>query len=619
LSGLSGRFSINASLPMPIFALSEADLKNTLKDNLGSPFVFLETASFDKENKTSFLFTDFNQILTFKNGDNPDLFFQKIENFIKKGFWLCGYFAYEFGYFLEPSLYALRKKSPYPLAWLGACKKPTLINHSQYSPNFEDEDLDYSVKNIKPNICQREYAAKISRIKDYLKEGLTYQVNFTFKVKFDFQGDILDFYLNLRKSQPTSYMALINTGKSSILSLSPELFFRRDGKTIVTRPMKGTSGRGLTWDADKKSQEELKKNAKIKAENVMIVDLLRNDLGRIAKKVWVPKLFQVEKYRTLYQMTSTIAAKLLKNDITIKDIFTSLFPCGSVTGAPKIKTMDIIRSLEKEPRRVYTGAIGYISPGKESCFNVAIRTILLNGKKGEMGVGGGIVDDSVEKYEYEEALLKARFLVEEFPRFFLIETILREENKNYFLLDLHLKRLKNSCDYFSVPLDFEKLKENLKIAQTDMISGKWKVRVLVNLDGKITIERQPLEEIKLPVMVKISSRRINPHNVFLYHKTTRRHAYDREKKKAQREGFFEAIFLNINEQVTEGTMTNIFILKQGRLYTPPVECGLLGGILREHLLKEGRASEKIVYLKDILSADKWYIGNSVRGLLEASF
>lgn len=604
---------------MPIFPLSEADLKNTLKDKLSSPFVFLETAAFDNENKTSFLFTDFNRILTFKNGDKPDLFFQEIEDSLKNGFWLCGYFAYEFGYFLEPALHALRKKSLYPLAWLGACKKPTLINHSQYNPNFKDEDLDYSLKNIKPNICQREYAAKISRIKDYLREGLTYQVNFTFKVKFDFQGDILDFYLNLRKSQPTSYMALINTGKSFILSLSPELFFRRDAKAIVTRPMKGTSGRGLTWDADKKSGEELKRNTKIKAENLMIVDLLRNDLGRISQKVWVPKLFEVEKYRTLYQMTSTIAANLLKNDIKIKDIFTSLFPSGSVTGAPKIKTMDIISSLEKEPRGIYTGSIGYISPGKEACFNVAIRTILLNQGKGEMGIGGGIVDDSVEKYEYEEALLKAKFLVEKFPRFFLIETILWNENKNYFLLDLHLKRLKSSCDYFSIRLDSDKLKENLEIAQTDMISGIWKVRVLVGLDGRISIERQTIEEIKPPVRIKISSRRINPDNVFLYHKTTRRHIYDREKQKAQRQGFFEAIFLNINEQVTEGTMSNVFILKQGRLYTAPVECGLLEGILREHLLKEGRASEKIIYLKDILSADKLYIGNSVRGLLEASF
>jgi para-aminobenzoate synthetase/4-amino-4-deoxychorismate lyase len=602
---------------MPIFALSETDLKNILKDKLSSPFVFLETASFDKENKTSFLFQDFHKILTFKAGDNVDLFFKGIEDFVKKGFWLCGYFAYEFGYFLEPAFHALRQKSAYPLAWFGVCRKPTLINQSYHQPNFKNADLFYAVKNIKPNICQREYAAKISRIKDYLKEGLTYQVNFTFKVKFDFRGDVLDFYLNLRKSQPTSYMALINMGESFILSLSPELFFRREGKTIVTRPMKGTSGRGLTWDGDKKNQEELKKNAKIKAENVMIVDLLRNDLGRIAQKVWVPRLFQVEKYRTLYQMTSTIKAKLFKSDVKIKDIFTSLFPCGSVTGAPKIKTMDIIRSLEKEPRGIYTGAIGYISPEKEACFNVAIRTILLNQGKGEMGIGGGIVDDSVEKYEYEEALLKAKFLVEKFPQFSLIETILWQENKGYFLLDLHLERLKNSCDYFSISLDFKKLKKNLKIAQANMNQGKWKVRILVNPLGQVSIERQPLEELNTPVRVKISAQRINPGNVFLYHKTTRRHIYDRENRRARRQGFFEVIFLNINGQVTEGAISNIFILKQGRLYTPPVKCGLLEGVLRKHLLREGKVEEKIIYPKDILDADKWYIGNSVRGLMEA--
>ena len=602
---------------MPILPLSEADLKNTLKDNLSSPFVFLETASFDKDNKTSFLFNDFHRILTFRTGDNPDLFFKEIEDSLRNGFWLCGYFAYEFGYFLEPALYALRKKNAYPLAWLGVCKNPTLINHTYYRTDFKNADLSYAIKNIKPNICQREYVSKIGQIKKYLREGLTYQVNFTFKVKFDFRGDILDFYLNLRRSQPTSYMALINTGKNFILSLSPELFFRRQDKIITTRPMKGTSCRGVTLDEDGKNRQELKRNTKIRAENLMIVDLLRNDLGRIAQKVCVLQLFQIEKYRTLYQMTSTIEGKLSKADIKIKDIFASLFPSGSVTGAPKIKTMDIIRNLEKEPRGIYTGAIGYISPCKNACFNVAIRTILLNQGKGELGIGGGIVDDSVEKYEYEEALLKAKFLVEKFPQFSLIETMLWQENKGYFLLGLHLERLRNSCAYFSIPLDFEKLKKNLKIAQAHMGRGKWRVRISVDLYGQMTIERKLLEELDTPVRVRISSQRINPDNVFLYHKTTRRHIYDRESMEARRKGFFEAVFLNTNGQLTEGAISNIFMLKEGRLYTPPVKCGLLGGVLRKYLLKEAKAQEKIIYPEDVLGADKLYIGNSVRGLLEA--
>jgi para-aminobenzoate synthetase/4-amino-4-deoxychorismate lyase len=602
---------------MPFFPFSETGLKNILKDKLSSPFVFLETASFNRENKASFLFRDFHKILTFESGDNPDLFFKEIEDFLKRDFWLCGYFAYEFGYFLEPALHALNGKNAYPLAWLGVCKRPIPIDHSRRQKNFKNPDLFYAIKDIRPNICRREYCAKIDRIKKYLREGLTYQVNFTFKVKFDFSGDVLDFYLNLRRSQPTSYMALINTGKNFILSLSPELFFRRKDKTVITRPMKGTSARGLTLEDDRRKRQELNKTVKARAENVMIVDLLRNDLGKIAKKIRVPGIFEVEKYRTLYQMTSTIKGELFKNGTKIKEIFASLFPSGSVTGAPKIKTMEIIRKLEKEPRGVYTGAIGYISPGKESCFSVAIRTILLNRGRGEMGIGGGIVDDSVKKYEYEEALLKAKFLTERFPQFSLIETMLWEENRGYFLLEMHLKRLKGSCDYFSIPLDFKKLKEKLRIAQQDMVRGKWRVRILVDSFGQLSLEKQPLGELNMPVRVKISSKRINPNNIFLYHKTTRRYIYDREKRIARDQGFFEVIFLNINGQVTEGSISNIFVLKQGRLYTPAVECGLLEGVLRKHLLKERKAEEKIIYPEDIFNADKLYIGNSVRGLLEA--
>jgi para-aminobenzoate synthetase/4-amino-4-deoxychorismate lyase len=346
----------------------------------------------------------------------------------------------------------------------------------------------------------------------------------------------------------------------------------------------------------------------------MIVDLLRNDLGRIAKKVWVPKLFAVEQYRTLNQMTSTISATL-KENIKIKDIFTALFPCGSVTGAPKIKTMQIIKTLEKEPRGIYTGAIGYISPKKGACFNVAIRTVALSGKKGEMGIGGGIVYDSIEKCEYREALLKAKFLIEKFPSFSLIESILWDNG--YFLLGLHLRRLRKSADYFSVPLDLKKLKNDLRILGKSLNGEKFKIMVLVNLEGQIYIKKEELNQVKLPVKVKISTQRINPRNVFLYHKTTQRDLYEKERLKAQQEGFFEVIFLNTNEELTEGSISNVFLKKDKFLYTPPVKCGLLPGVLREKLLKGGKAKEKTVTLNDLLAADKIYIGNSVRGLLYA--
>lgn len=596
---------------MRAYRLGENYLRNQFS-NLNSPYVFLETLVFDKDNHSSFLFTDFKDILVFNSQDNSDTFFKKIENYLNKGYWLAGYFSYEFGFFLEPALFHLQQNNNAPLAWLGVCKKPIFIDHQKKLSSLKDDlfNFSYHLEKIRPNITPAEYFDKIRIIKDYLEQGLSYQVNFTFKVKFECLGSILDFYLNLRRSQPTPYAALINTGQSHILSLSPELFFKIDKNEIVSRPMKGTLPRGLTLAEDKVFKQVFKKSKKIKAENVMIVDLLRNDLGRVARKVWVPKLFNVEKYRTLFQMTSTIKARL-KNNLKLKELFSSLFPCGSVTGAPKIKTMEIINQLEKEPRGVYTGAIGYISPYKKACFNVAIRTIQLKEGKGELGIGGGIVYDSTDRSEYEEALLKAKFFIKKFPKFCLIESILLNEGK-YFLLDLHLKRLKSSSKYFSFPLNLGKLKKKLEEIITP---GKFKVKVLVGMDGDISLEKKPLEDSPSLARVKLSSKRTDPKDYFLYHKTTQRAFYDQELERARKEGFFEVVFLNIYGELTEGAISNIFIVKNNQMYTPPLNCGLLPGTLREYLLKEGRAKEKVIHLDELGKADNIYIGNSLRGLL----
>jgi para-aminobenzoate synthetase/4-amino-4-deoxychorismate lyase len=601
---------------MGTIAFSEGELERLLRPHLSSPFVFLDAASPDKENKTSFLFTGFREMFVFNRGDDVDKFFRKAEGLLRKGYWLSGYFSYEFGYWLEPALYHLRQKAGTPLVWLGACKKPLLIDRGSRYWDPQDRQPSYSIKDIRPDISRREYFSKIKRIKERIEQGLTYETNFTFKIKFGFRGDILDLYLDLRRAQPTPYSALINTGRCAVLSLSPELFFRQEGRNITTRPMKGTFNRGFTTEQDMRNVEQFKADKKIKAENLMIVDLLRNDLGRVCERVRVPRLFEIERHPTLYQMTSTVDGRL-RDGAGIKDIFLSLFPSGSVTGAPKIKTMEIIRDLEKEPRGVYTGAIGYISPFKSACFNVAIRTAFIKDGKGELGVGGGIVYDSSEAAEYDEALLKAKFLTEAPARFSLIETILWERGRGYYLLGLHIARLRDSCGYFSIPLDVRRLGARLKKLEKGMGRGRWRARVLVSQRGEIETEKEPLKNIEAPIRVKISSQRIDPYTIFLYHKTTRRDLYDKERVKARKAGFFESIFLNTRGEMTEGAITNIFILKNGKLYTPPVKCGLLPGVLRAHLLKEGKAREKVIYRKDILEADKVYIGNAVRGLLEA--
>lgn len=582
------------------------------------PFVFLETASFDKDNQSSFLFTDFIEVLTFNSTGDPGRFFKKVQGFLERGFWLCGYFTYEFGYFLEPALYHLREKNKHPLAWLGVCRKPEIINRKDHRLRFrESGSRAYKVENLKANITRDAYTAQIEKIKEYLSAGLTYQVNFTFKLKFDFSGDALGLYANLKRSQPTPYLALLDTGDSQIISFSPELFFRVAGNRIITRPMKGTAARGPGQSGDSKNRWWLGRDKKIKSENVMIVDLLRSDLGKISKDVRVAELFKTEKYRTLYQLTSTIESKL-RDDVTIKDVFCSLFPSGSVTGAPKIKTMELIKNLEKEPRGIYTGAIGYMK-GRRACFNVAIRTIVLRGNRGEMGIGGGIVDDSCASGEFSEAMLKSKFLTKEFTNFSIIESLLWEKEIGYFLLGPHVERMRKSCAYFSIPLDTRILKARLEALEKTLLGGRFKVRVAVSLEGEINLGKELLEAIATPVKIKVSSHRIDPSDIFLYHKTSQRALYDKEKKRAEQEGFFEVIFLNKDGQVTEGAITNIFLAKQGRLYTPSVSCGLLKGVLRDHLLKENRLGEGIFYLQDLFKADKVYVGNSVRGLLEADF
>ncbi len=591
---------------------------NYLK-SLTPPYIFLETLSCDSENNTSFLFAKFKTVLTFKPNDNLNLFFKQLENYSDHGYWLAGYFSYEFGYFLEEAHRLLRRKSKTPLAWVGVCNKPIEISSkekiNQKCSCLPSSGSWYEVKNIRPNISPREYAQKIKKIKHYLEQGLTYQVNFTFKEKFKFSGNPINLYLRLRQAQPTAYSALINTGDEQILSLSPELFFRINKEKIITRPMKGTIKRGVTHQEDSQVKADLKVSKKVRAENLMIVDLLRNDLGRISKLVRAPKLFNIERHKTLYQMTSTIEGKLKKN-LRLKEVFSSLFPCGSVTGAPKIKTIELIKRLEKEPRGIYTGAIGYIAPEGRSCFNVAIRTIKLKKGRGELGVGGGIVYDSKAKDEYAEALLKAKFFQDSTIKIGLIESILWDKDKGYYLLDLHLKRLRKSAQYFSYPYSEKEIKKKLKETAKNE-NRNLKVRLVLSSKGNINIKKEPVLEIKTPAKIRISKRSVNPDDSFLYHKTTRRAFYDQERKKGLAKGYFETIFLNQRGELSEGTITNLFILKGRTLYTPAVKSGLLPGVLREYLLSSGEAKEKVLYLEDLKKADKIYLGNSVRGLIKA--
>jgi len=353
--------------------------------------------------KKSLLFQNPEFIISCTDPSKFTLSFQKMEEALNKGYYLAGFFSYEAGYYFEKKLYK-SKQYDFPLVYLGAYKAPeqNKISFSKYFPQSNLQEL-------KLNITHEQYSLDIDTIRNYIAKGDVYQITYCIKLLFKFYGDPLSFYNQLLKEQPVPYPAYIQTDKFQILSLSPELFIKKNSTHLITKPMKGTWPRGRDMFSDLIAPLRLKYDKKNRAENVMIADLLRNDLGRLGAGIKAPTLFEVAKYKTLCQMTSTVTAKVDKN-ISIYKLFSSVFPSGSVTGTPKIRAMEIINDLEKEERKIYTGAIGYISPDKEVFFNIPIRTLLIEGAVGQMGIGGGIVWDSTPSGEWDEGLLKAKFL-----------------------------------------------------------------------------------------------------------------------------------------------------------------------------------------------------------------
>ncbi|MBU0580314.1 MAG: aminodeoxychorismate synthase component I, partial [Candidatus Margulisbacteria bacterium] len=500
----------------------------------------------------------------------------------------------------------VKKQYDFPLCWFAVFRKPESNVPSAGSTTLNITQLRLSQQ-------KQAYSNKIKQIKQLIKNGFTYQVNYTLKQKFTYQGNPWSLYQELKEKQSTKYSAYIETNDFSVLSLSPELFFKQKRQTIEVQPMKGTISRGLSLQEDEARIKQLKHDRKNRAENLMIVDLLRNDLGKICQfgSVVTKSLFDIEKYETLFQMTSKIVGKL-KNKTSFVDILKTLFPSGSVTGAPKIETIKIIRRLEKEERKVYTGAIGYLSP-QETVFNVAIRTIIIDKKgAGEMGIGGGITYSSSEGDEYGEALLKGKFLSDAKLPEALIETMLYEKGA-LFLDKLHLERLEKSIRYLNFKADVTKIKIKLKRKLKTLEKNiKYKVRMLVYRNGIVNIDCAELNTEKPVNRVMISKKRINSQDKYLYHKTTNRELYNTEHNLALKNGFADVIFINERGEIAEGAISNVILEIKGRKYTPSLAAGLLPGVYREYLLKSGEVSEKIIKIKDLREADAIYLCNSVK-------
>lgn len=534
--------------------------------------------------------------------------FQLVQEAVEEGYYAAGYVSYESAPAFDPA-FQVNSKTTMPILWFAIFSTP------QEQP-IKSNGI-YSLSEWTPLTSKEEYHSSIQTIKQFIENGVTYQTNYTIRLTSHFQGDDIAYFESLKRAQASNYSAYINTGEHSILSASPELFFHLNGDTLTTRPMKGTIKRGHSFASDKEKANWLFHSEKNRAENLMIVDLLRNDLGIIAVPgtVTVPELFTIEHYPTVHQMTSTVSAKIEPTKELI-DIFKALFPCGSITGAPKISTMNLISELEPTPREVYCGAIGFITPDKEAVFNVPIRTVLIDHTSGTAtyGVGGGVTWDSTTEDEYNEILAKAQLLEENRPVFQLLESLLIEDGK-YFLLEEHLQRLRNSADYFRFEFSIKPIENALQKFAKEFNKGEMKVRLILDKLGDFTIEGQPISEIKGSVTGILAPKPIDRDNPFLYHKTTHRDVYTSFQKNKPT-AVYDVLLWNQDREITEFTNGNVILEIDGQLWTPPIQSGLLSGTYREWLIKKGIINERALTIDDLDRCRKVWFINSVRKWIE---
>lgn len=580
--------------------------------------ILLQTARADAENHASYLFTRPLAVLSAHRLDELPAVFAGIERALAAGYYVAGFLSYEAGFHFEPAAgRGLPEIAPdpnaLPLAWFGVYDAPLQSNGEMCAEPAGG--IFEAAGEIGIGLSREEYGQRVEEVRELIARGDLYQANITVPLRMAWPGDAADLFARVMANQPVAYGALINLGAAQVVSGSPELFFRREGQRIAVRPMKGTCPRGRDVAEDAAHAAWLAGDAKNRAENVMIVDMLRNDLGRIcaAGSVRVTGLFHIERYPSLLQMTSTIEGELLPNT-THYEVFRSLFPCGSITGAPKIRTMQVIGALESEPRGIACGAIGFFAPGGEAVFSVAIRTATLRDGAVHLRVGSGITYDSDADAEYDECLLKARFLTVAPLHFELIETMLWDGG--YFLLERHLARLAESAAYFDFRCDVERVRTELESLASGFAAGsRHRVRLLLARSGDLTATSARLDESGRTASLVLAAERTDPADVFLRHKTTHRALYDRALEVARNTGFDDALFLNIRGEVTEGAIHNVMIARNGELLTPPLDCGVLPGVYRSHLLAaHPRLREAVLTLADLKDADRVYLFNSVRGL-----
>lgn len=607
---------------------SMIDIKRQISSSDGKQvFALLDDARNHMNSGHGWLFTEPELQILAHEPDELDFALDEIDRLRRDGFFLCGYLSYEAGYFLvDKNNFGFRPSKAHPLINFIAFRKAKKMESHDVelwlSRLRPDSGTDSNIYEFSLTESKEEYIGKVKNIIRHIREGDTYQVNFTMKYKFRVDGPVPCLYQKLRNSQRVPYGAFLRFPELDVLSYSPELFLRKNGIHIESKPMKGTARRGINEIEDHKIKSWLENDPKNRAENVMIVDLIRNDIGRIADPgtVRVSNLFEVESYQTVHQMISTVSGEISR-DPDMKSIMKGLYPAGSITGAPKIRTMEIIEELEKEPRGIYTGAIGHILPNGDFCFNVAIRTLVLKDGQGEMGIGSGIIYESDPEAEYQECLLKGKFLTGINSNFELIETFRYDgKARQYCRLEAHLERLSNSARTFEFQFNQKALLDNLEELKQKLPSTDHKIRILLGQNGKIESDAAPLltNENRDKKFIVISKEKISSKNIFQRHKTTKREMYDRLYKIAGAKGAYDIIFLNEWDRVAEASRHNIFIETNNKWLTPPPGEGALNGVFRNQILtdKSRDVLERPLDLDDLIAADRIFVCNSVRGMVQ---
>lgn len=531
-----------------------------------------------------------------------------VERAVAQGLHAVGFVCYEAAAGLDPA-FTTRPAGVLPLVYFGLFEERLPVT----APS--DSLGSYELDQWRPSVSREEYEAAIERIRAYIAAGDTYQVNYTLRLHSRFRGDPRTLYRDMGQGQESALCAYLDLGRHVLISASPELFFRLHNGRCTVRPMKGTRPRGRFAAEDRQRADALQHSAKDRAENLMVADMLRNDLGRISQvgSVAVPALWSVERYPTVWQLTSTVVSQL-KAGVRLPDIFAALFPCGSVTGAPKVRTMAIIAELERAPRGIYTGCLGYVSPGPEACFNVAIRTAHLDREQDqlEFGVGGGIVWASSAAEEYAECLVKAEVLrARPHPSFELVETLLYEEGA-YFLLERHLERLSQSAAYWGFCYAADRVRARLQDAAHEL-EGRCRVRLRLSRAGAVRLQHEALAPARR-LRVALAHAAVDSADPLLYHKTTHRALYD--QRLAARPDCADVVLYNERGELTECCIGNLVLERDGVRYTPPVESGLLAGTFRAELLAQGQLRARPLPVGELARADALYIINSVRRWVE---